>query len=254
MTLLQAALNGDLARGAHPALPVSAEELARDAAACVAAGAGAIHLHPRDGDGAESLLVDDVGAAVAAVRARCPGVPVGVSTGLWIAGGDPERRAGWVAGWSSLDPARRPDFASVNLGEAGSPELLGILAAYGIALEAGIWSVADVDILRDLPDVRWQRLMVEIENLDPEGRYGPLEEADRIVAAISQVESARGVEILLHGKQSYAWALVAHAGRLRLPTRIGLEDVLVGPQQEPVLGNPELVRLAIRAWEAGIAV
>jgi hypothetical protein len=34
---LQAALNGDRTKAAHPAAPVSVEELARNAAACVAA-------------------------------------------------------------------------------------------------------------------------------------------------------------------------------------------------------------------------
>ena len=38
--LLQAALNGPFGKDDHPAMPVSARELARDAAACVAAGAG----------------------------------------------------------------------------------------------------------------------------------------------------------------------------------------------------------------------
>lgn len=48
---LQAALNGDRTKAEHAATPVSVEELARDAA-CVAAGARAIHLHPRDPEGA----------------------------------------------------------------------------------------------------------------------------------------------------------------------------------------------------------
>ena len=66
--LLQAALNGPFGKDVHPALPVSAAELARDAAACVAAGAHAIHLHPRDADGAERLEAHVVDAVVAAVR------------------------------------------------------------------------------------------------------------------------------------------------------------------------------------------
>jgi uncharacterized protein (DUF849 family) len=41
---LQAALNGDRTKAAHPATPVSVEELARH----VAAGARAIHLTPCD--------------------------------------------------------------------------------------------------------------------------------------------------------------------------------------------------------------
>src|SRR5580658_3439472 len=60
-------LNGQRGRAEHPALPVTPAELAAEAAAAVAAGAEAVHLHPRSGSGAESLLDADVGAAVAAV-------------------------------------------------------------------------------------------------------------------------------------------------------------------------------------------
>src|SRR5688500_18007931 len=55
--LLKACLNGPRHAGEHPALPVSLEALAADAVACVRAGAGAIHMHPRDGEGRESLEV-----------------------------------------------------------------------------------------------------------------------------------------------------------------------------------------------------
>lgn len=54
---LQAALNGDRTKAEHAATPISVEQLARDAAACVAAGAPAIHLHPRDPEGRETLEV-----------------------------------------------------------------------------------------------------------------------------------------------------------------------------------------------------
>lgn len=39
----------------HPALPVGAEEVARTAAACLKAGANAIHLHARDANGEHTL-------------------------------------------------------------------------------------------------------------------------------------------------------------------------------------------------------
>jgi uncharacterized protein (DUF849 family) len=38
---------------------------------------------------------------------------------------------------------------------------------------------------------------------------------------------------------------VAQAAREGLPTRIGLEDTLAGPDGEPVSGNTELVRCAL---------
>lgn len=53
----------------HPALPITAEELAATAAACRDAGAAMIHLHVRDRDGRHSLDVDTYRAATAAVRA-----------------------------------------------------------------------------------------------------------------------------------------------------------------------------------------
>jgi uncharacterized protein (DUF849 family) len=55
---------------------------------------------------------------------------------------------------------------------------------------------------------------------------------------------------LLHGEDSACWPLIAHAGRLKVPTRVGLEDTLVGPDGEPVAGNADLVALALRMWEA----
>ncbi len=54
--LVMVAPNGARRRKAdHPALPVTAEGLARQAAACAAAGATALHLHVRDEDGHHSL-------------------------------------------------------------------------------------------------------------------------------------------------------------------------------------------------------
>src|SRR6202035_5579931 len=106
---LKACLNGKRSQAENPAVPVTPAELARDAAAAVAAGAEAVHLHARGPDGAESVRAADVGA----VRAACPGTPVGVSTGLWITGGDAAARHAAVAGWAGLDAAARPDFASV---------------------------------------------------------------------------------------------------------------------------------------------
>lgn len=119
--LLKAAINGARTRAEHPALPSTAEEQALAAASAAAAGAGAIHLHVRDADGHESLAATDVARVLGAVRARTPGVPVGISTGTWIVG-DPNARLGVVAGWTVL-----PDFAAVNFDEAGAAPLAELL-------------------------------------------------------------------------------------------------------------------------------
>jgi uncharacterized protein (DUF849 family) len=55
---------------------------------------------------------------------------------------------------------------------------------------------------------------------------------------------------LLHGEGAACWPLIAHAGRLGLPTRIGLEDTITGPTAEPADDNAELVRLALATWTA----
>ena len=140
MGVLKACLNGDRVPGSHPALPVTAAELAADAAAVAAAGASAVHVHPRGADGRESLDATDVDGAVGAIRAAAPGLPVGVSTGAWIV---PElaARAAAVGSWSE------PDFASVNLSERGHAEVMGALRDAGVGIEAGVWTVADVAAL-----------------------------------------------------------------------------------------------------------
>lgn len=52
----------------HPALPLTADEIARDAAACRAAGAALIHLHIRDKAGKHLLDAEAFRAATAAIR------------------------------------------------------------------------------------------------------------------------------------------------------------------------------------------
>src|SRR5262244_3109484 len=175
---MKVCLNGGRGRADHPAVPLTPAELAASAVAAVAAGATAVHLHPRRADGGESLLAADVAAAVTAVRQACPEVPVGVSTGLWITGGDPAARRSAVAAWAGLPAAARTDFASVNLPEPGWAELCEVLRSAGIAPEAGIWSVADADQLAAAGRaIGWLRILVEIIDVP----------ADRAVAAADEV-------------------------------------------------------------------
>lgn len=52
----------------HPAMPVTADECARAAAACREAGAAMVHLHVRDAEGRHSLDAELYNDAIAAVR------------------------------------------------------------------------------------------------------------------------------------------------------------------------------------------
>jgi len=241
---IKACLNGKRSAADHPAVPVTAVQLAAAAAAAVAAGAEAVHVHPRDSAGEQSLRAADVGAAVAAIRAACPvATPVGVTTGLWAAA-DARARQQQVAAWAELDDLHRPDFASVNLSEEGWPELTETLAAAGIRPEAGVWSVDDADALAGYePDGGWLRILVEIMGVP--GAEAPAA-ADRVLARIRQ--AGLDLPVVVHGEDAGCWPLIAHAGRLGLPVRIGLEDVLTDPAGHPVGDNAELVRLALGVW------
>jgi uncharacterized protein (DUF849 family) len=97
MRAVEACLNGSRRPGAHPALPLTAEDLAAAARAVVDAGAFAVHVHPRRADGAATLDPVPCGQAIAAIRLACPGLPVGLSTAAWIEP-DPDRRLSRVLG------------------------------------------------------------------------------------------------------------------------------------------------------------
>jgi uncharacterized protein (DUF849 family) len=242
---IKACLNGKRSATEHPAVPVTASQLADAAAAAVAAGAEAVHVHPRDPAGEQSLRAGDVGAAVAAIRAACPATPVGVTTGLWAAA-DTRARQQQVAAWAELDDLQRPDFASVNLSEDGWPDLTETLADAGIRPEAGVWSVDDADALADYePRGGWLRILVEIMGV-PAGQAG--QAADQVLARIRQ--AGLDLPVVVHGEDEGCWPLIEHAGRLGLPVRIGLEDVLTDAAGRPVANNAELIRLALGVWSA----
>ncbi len=238
---IQACLNGARKREEHPALPCTPEELAAAAQAAVAAGASSLHLHPRGPDGTQSLEPGQIGAALAAVRAACPGVPVGVST-LFTILPDPRRRATLVHRWGV-----RPDFASVNVNEPGTAELCAALRELGVGVEAGLGSAADADhyLALGLSDA-CVRLLLEPEE--------PAEAAALVtVAAIERVLDAAGDRTprLLHGEGATAWPLVEAALARGYDTRIGLEDVLTLPDGALAPDNAALVRAAISRLSPG---
>ena len=240
--LIKVCLNGGRLRRDHPAVPLTPAELAADAAASVAAGATAVHMHPRDADGAETLAPAEVAAAVAAVRAACPGTPVGVSTGVWISDGDPDARWHTVSTWGSLPAADRPDFASVNVGEPGFAALAELLLELGVAVEPGVWSTDDAERLAET-GLASRSLRVLVEIIGVPAHLAPAL-AERIMARLDElgVEGPR----LLHGEEAATWPMVEMAARLGLPTRIGLEDTISGPGGVNVPNNAALVRQAAR--------
>jgi uncharacterized protein (DUF849 family) len=232
--MLQACLNGNRDKAFHPALPCTPDELARDARAVAAEGADALHVHPRDGAGFESVHPDDIAAALNAIRTSVPGIPVGVSTGWWIAPGGRERQA-HIAAWRVL-----PDYVSVNLIEEDAPEIIALALQKGIGVEAGLWSIRDAERFVALPDApRCLRTLLEINEQD-------VAEAVAVAQGILGILQGAGLRLpcMLHGFEATKWPLYREAIRLELDTRIGLEDGKLLPSGAVADGNAALIRAA----------
>jgi uncharacterized protein (DUF849 family) len=226
-TAVKACLNGARTRAEHPAVPLSPAELAADAIAAQAAGAFAVHVHPRDRDGVPTMDAKACDAAVAAIRAAAPRLPIGVSTSAVI-DPDPFARAAAVTGWR-----QRPDFVSVNLSELGWTGIARAALHAGIAIEAGLAVAADAEELRRSPFAhQLVRALVEVD--------GGADEARAIAELIPS-----GVAQLWHGSGPRTWEVISAAGAAGIDVRVGLEDVLVLPDGSTAAGNAELIAAAV---------
>jgi uncharacterized protein (DUF849 family) len=111
--------------GEHPALALSPDDLAQDAQRVVTAGTQALHIHPRNAEGMQSLVSQGTAAALTAIRDCCPSLPCGASTARWIepAGG---RRFQHCA-----EQTRRKWMPSRFIGISGPVALVVILVGSG---------------------------------------------------------------------------------------------------------------------------
>jgi uncharacterized protein (DUF849 family) len=224
---VKACLNGGRTRADHAAVPLTPAELAADAIAVRRAGAFAVHVHPRDRDGAQTMETKACAAVVAAIRAAAPRLPVGLSTSAAI-DPDPFARAAAISAWRE-----KPDFVSVNLSELGWAGLARAAVHAGIAVEAGLATVADAEELSRSPFAHQViRALVEVD--------GGAEEARAIARLIPD-----GVRQLWHGYEDRTWGVVSAAGAAGVDVRVGLEDGLVLPDGRIATDNAELVAAAV---------
>lgn len=231
--LIKAAINGTRTRSEHPVIPVTPENQAGESAAAIAAGAGAIHVHVRNLDGQESLSSGDVASALSAIRAACPGIPVGVSTGAWIVP-DFTQRLTLIRAWDVL-----PDFASVNVHEEGAQQVIRLLLDKGVGVEAGVWNAQSAETLLNsgLAD-ECLRILIE-----------PAEEGNDATANFERIEMALGgvsCPRLLHGLGTSAWDMVELAAKRNYDTRTGFEDTLTLPDGSLAENNAALVAATLR--------
>jgi uncharacterized protein (DUF849 family) len=224
---VKACLNGGRTREEHHAVPRSPAELAADAIAVRQAGAVAVHLHPRDATGVQTMDARACDAAVAAIRAAVPGLPVGLSTAEGI-DPDPFARAAAITAWR-----RRPDFVSVNLRELGWAGIVRAALHAGVAVEAGLATPQDAEQLARSPFAhRVVRALVEVDD--------GVESARAIATLIPD-----GVPQLWHGYGERTWEVIVAGAAAGLDVRVGLEDVLVLPGGGVAADNAELVAAAV---------
>ena len=235
--LMKGALNGSRTRVEHPAIPITPAELAKEAAESVAAGAGALHVHVRDSAGQESLASDDVACTLEAIRAACPGIPVGISTAAWIVP-DLRQRLALCNEWEVL-----PDFVSVNVHEGGAFQLIKLLHDKGVGIEAGIWNAQAAEaLIRSGMTDACLRILIE----PAEQSINPLGTFEQIEMRLSDVPCPR----LLHGAGATAWTFVALAAQLQYDTRTGLEDTLTFPDGSTANNNAGLVAAGMKLIDA----
>jgi len=110
MVITAAMVGAETTREQTPYLPISAEEIAEDAAKCREAGCAMVHLHVRTPDGKPSQDTELFRAAIRAIRKKSD-VLIQVSTGGAVGMGVDER-----CGALKLTGADRPDMATLSTG------------------------------------------------------------------------------------------------------------------------------------------
>ncbi len=230
--MLQACLNGARSRKDHPRIPLTPEELAFDALRVAAAGAAELHVHPRDARGLETLAADDIAAALTAIRTKVPGIPVGISTREGIRT-DKARGFNQMHDWTVL-----PDYVSVNLSEDDAGDIIALMTAKGIGVEAGLATVADAHRFVKLARVtNCLRVLVEIDFEKDIATALPL--ADEIMRILA--DNRVGLPILLHGFNETMWPLYRKSVALGVDARLGFEDGILLPDGRIAADNHDII-------------
>lgn len=224
----------------HPALPLTPDEIAADAATCCEAGASILHLHVRGPDGRHSLDVDRYRDAIAAVREAC-GIVIQPTT----------ERAGVFAPDDMIAAFRglTPEMMSFNLTElldADDPaqhakvrDFLAEVGASGCVPQYIVYRRDELDLLRRWHDAGWL----------PQARPFLLFVLGRRAGAVSR--PAELFDFLPRVPQGWRWGLcafgapelacVVQAALAGGHCRVGFENNLVAADGRPLAGNAEQV-------------
>ena len=228
----------------HPALPMSAAELARTAAEIAEAGAALIHVHVRDGEGRHLLDADAYRAATQAIRTE-----VGDRLVVQIT----SEAAGRYAAPEQMAVVRavRPEAVSLALreivpdvaSEAAAAEFFAWARRERIFLQVILYEPAEVIRYAEL-----KRRGVLGEGQDFPlfvlGRYTPgqVSRPAGLLPFLAVAEDLPLWSICAFGPRENACALVA-AG-LGGHVRVGFENSLLAPDGRPAESNAAQIRRA----------
>ncbi|MFZ5469426.1 MAG: 3-keto-5-aminohexanoate cleavage protein [Myxococcota bacterium] len=156
MVITAAMVGAETTREQTPYLPITAEEIAEDAAKCREAGAAMVHIHVRNPDGTPSQNAELFRAAIRAIRKKCD-ILIQTSTGGAVGMSVDER-----CGPLTLTGSDRPDMATLTTGTVNFGEdvfwnprslvrdIAKRIAALGIKPEIECFDVGMIDEARYL--------------------------------------------------------------------------------------------------------
>lgn len=245
--ILMAAPNGARrSKSDHPNLPITAEEIAREAAHCCAAGASVLHLHVRDEEGRHTLDAGRYREAIAAVRERLGDELVIQVTSEAVGRFTPEDQI-------ALGEALRPEAISIALREiapnAQSEEralrFLAFLKEIGCWVQIILYDAADLQRFRALQ--RAGRIPQAVPSLlFVLGRYttGQVSDPDDLDAFLAALGDGPPVRWCLCAFGPRENACMRRALEQGGDARVGFENNLFMPDGRLARRTADLVGLA----------
>ncbi|MCY1022219.1 3-keto-5-aminohexanoate cleavage protein [Pyxidicoccus sp. MSG2] len=253
MVITAAMVGAETTREQNPNLPITAEEIAEDAARCREAGAAMVHLHVRTADGKPSQDAELFRAAIRAIRKRTD-VLIQTSTGGAV-GMTVDQRCGPL----TLTGPDRPDMATLTTGTVNFGEdvfwnprplvrdIAKRIRALGLRPELECFDVGMIDEARYLAKEGLVDLPAHFDFvLGVPGTLQPRPEVlDFMIAALPE-----GSTWTVAGVGRHQLPYVDEAAKRGGNARVGLEDNIYVSKGVLAKGNWELVAEAAKRARA----
>lgn len=238
--LLKIALNGARSKSENEFIPHSISEIEKEVKSVFEYGFRVFHIHCYGKNGRESLKPEDIDNHVSAVKNISPDILLGISTADWIEP-DLNKRLDYILNWNLV-----PDFASVNMIEENAHEVSDALIKKGVQIEAGLNErKASENFIKIGIEKHCCRILIEPED-------ETFNTAVKTVSEIEDVLDSNGINLrrLLHGFNSASWDILREAKKRGYDSRTGMEDTIYLESGKKVTSNVEIIKEAIKIWNA----